>query len=119
MADHDYTPLDLSAGGNAGLDVLPENARYAVGRQTYRGIPFQIGPVAPDGPSEKPKLVRLAGGDTSVVLSVESGTRVGATARHILFLHRQLESQLPEGGPLGQIVACYTVCYADGSAEHL
>jgi hypothetical protein len=91
--------------------VLPEQAEAPAGRQIFHGIPFQIGSAASDADA---CFLRLAGGDPSVAVDVGD-----LTARHLLFAHRQLESRLMEGGPLGETVAHYTICYADGGSERL
>ncbi len=111
MAHADYTPLDLSSVCTTGPENTPDLAALPAGRQTFHGIPFQIGPA--DG-AHQPCFLKLAAGDLPV--SIEVGDR---TARHLIFVHRQLESRLMEGGPLGEVVARYTVCYADGSTEAL
>ena len=106
----DYTPLHLSARMNASPDTLPGHS-LPVGRQVFRGLPFQIGPpVTAAGPC----FLRLAGGDEPVTLPVG-----GQTAYHVIFAHRLLESRLPDGGPLGEVVAHYVVTYDDGSQERL
>ena len=117
----DYTPLDLSSVYNAGLDAVPageagsEDVEAAepppIGAQTYQGIPFQIGPARDQG---GPCLLRLTGADPAVSLPVG-----GRTARHVIIAHRQLESRLLEGGPLGDVVAHYALCYADGTCARV
>ena len=111
MAHVDYTPLDLSFICNAGRDTRTEFAALPVGFQSFHGLPFQIGPA--DAAPER-CFLQLAAGDRAV--SIDAGDN---TCRYLIFAHRQLESHLQEGGPLGEVVADYTVNYADGSAEHL
>ncbi len=117
----DYTPLDLSPVYNAGLDDVPAygagNDAIGVqepplrGAQTFHGIPFQIGPAQEqDGPC----VVRLCGADPAVRVPVSS-----QIARYVIVAHRQLESRLMEGGPLGEVIATYTLCYADGTAARV
>jgi hypothetical protein len=111
MARADYTPLDMSSFCTVGPEILPDLVESKIGRQTFHGIPFQIG--APDG-ARTPCFLKMAAGDPPV--SIDAGDR---TARHVLFAHRQLQSRLYEGGPLGEIVAHYIIRYADDSAVSL
>ena len=39
----DYEPIDLSELCNAGADSLPPDDPPAIGAQTFRGLPFQVG----------------------------------------------------------------------------
>lgn len=109
MSSQDYTPLDLSRHYNAGLAILGPDARAPVGAQRFHGLPFQIG--AADGE-----------GDCFLVLGGEARTerrlRIGQAARQVIFAHRLLDSQIPSGG-VGDRVAEYVVCYADGGEERL
>ncbi len=109
MTDTDYTPLDLSSFCSAGLDCLPERETPPTGPRTFHGIPFQIG--SGDGTGE-PCFVKLEAGDHPISIAI--GDR---TARYLIFAHRQLESSLMEGGPLGVAVARYAIRYGDGSKE--
>jgi hypothetical protein len=102
----DYTPLDLSSVCNAGADCLQDTEALPTGCQMFHGIPFQIG--SPGGEGHY-CLIRLAGHDGA--LSIEAGD---SPARHVLFAHRQLATQLLNGGSLGEVVAHYTLHYADG-----
>jgi hypothetical protein len=111
MAQADYTPLDLGDVYNAGSESVPGSNPPPLGRRLFHGIPFHLGPATGDAPA---CVLRLAGGDRPV--TIDAGD---STARHVLFLHRQLDSRLLEGGPLGEVVAHYTICYADGSSERL
>src|SRR5207244_1211917 len=40
---------------------------------------------------------------------------VSSTARHAIVAHALLESKLPEGEPVGRVIANYIFRYADGS----
>lgn len=106
----DYVPLDLRPHANAGPEVLPAPSRPALGRRQFHGLPFQIGSVDGNG---APFLV-LGGADQS-----HRRIPVGQHLRHLIFAHRQLDSQLLNGGPVGEPVAEYVVCYADGVTERL
>ncbi len=110
MAGVDFTPLDLSEYCNAGLDLLGDQRRAPIGIQQFHGLPFQIG--AADGGGN---CFLALGGDARLGRTIP----VGQTARHVIFVHRQLDSQLLQGGPVGTCVAEYVVRYADGGEERL
>jgi len=95
----DYESLDLGVFRNAGAEVYPEGTTVPVGEQLFHGLPFSIG-------EAKRSLVRIE--DTPVRVPV------GKTALRILFAHALLESQLPEGEPVGRTVATYAFEYVDG-----
>jgi hypothetical protein len=111
MISEEYTPLDLSSVCNARRDLVPELAEVPVGGQLFHGIPFQIGSAAGD---HDLCFLQLVEGDPSVAIEIPA-----QTAFHVLFAHRQLESRLMEGGPLGELVAQYSVIYANGHTERL
>jgi len=94
----DYEPLDLSAHCNAGTSLLGEGVQVPVGNQLLRGLPFQVGPAI--GSSSR----------CFVALGKEAGRLeipVGKGARWTIFAHRLLESEILEGGPVGEKVAEY------------
>ena len=101
----DYGPLDLSTWCNAGLEALGEGAEAPVGRQSFRGLPFLVGG---DTPQDDRCLVALDGSSASVTIPV------GKTARNIIFAHRLLESDILEGGTVGNKVAEYVVRLSSG-----
>ncbi len=92
--------------------VLPGATPPDIGLQSLHGIPFQVG--APFNENERASFLLLRGTDAPVSLSA-----INSTAHHIIFAHRQLDSHLMEGGPLGEVIAYYTVTFADGSTERL
>lgn len=116
----DYEPLDLTEYCNAGVDVYdpaqyrsggsylmrPETQKPPTGLQQFYGLPFQIGSVQP------------AEINCLLAFGKEVGLRrkplhifVNKTARHLLFAHAVLETQLWRGGPLGVRVAQYIFHY--------
>ncbi len=109
MANLGYTPVDLSAVCTTGLDGIPEVKNQLTGLQTFHGLPFQIGS---DHSTDEPCFVKLSGGDHSVIIDIGDHS-----AHYLIFAHRQLESRLMEGGPIGEVVARYTIHYGDGSSE--
>ena len=103
---NDYASVDISALCNAGIEVLGDGKAPAVGRQTLRGLPFQIGV---DGASLGDKVfLALDGGSSSISVPI------GSTAHNVVFAHRLLESDVHEGGPLGKHVADYIFHMSDG-----
>src|SRR4051812_38594106 len=97
----DYQPLDLSPFYNAGLSLYPKGPEPPLGEQQLHGLPFRIG----EGDN---CFVSL--GATPVVVPV------GRAVRRVLFAHALLESRIPEGEPVGFVVATYTFRYADGES---
>ena len=118
----DYEPIDISAHCNAGVEVLPpvsapgpatppaeplgptddsldgQGPRIG-GLRTFRGLPFLVG--GADPASDSGCLVSLKGGVGPVTVPI------GRTATRCIVAHRMLESELPDGGPLGIPVADY------------
>ena len=82
-----YEPLDISATGNSAPDALDARA----GELRLRGLPFVVGG----------QVTVVAGRDEA--LSID----VGRVAKHVIFAHRLLDSDLLEGGPVGEVVADY------------
>ncbi len=118
----DYEPLDLSPTCNAGTDIyaagknIPPNTwtfptpeAPPVGAQRFHGLPFLIG-----GPEPSPDRCFVAPGWVPDPSLSPISIPVGKTARHLVFAHAVLETQLWHGGPVGQSVAQYRFCYADG-----
>ncbi|MDE2830671.1 MAG: hypothetical protein OXN20_11170, partial [Gemmatimonadota bacterium] len=98
----DYQPLDLSALCSAGLEVLGANANAPIGKQLFRGLPF---------------LVNDDGSNCFIALDEASGRvtiPINASARRVIIAHRLLDSDLMEGGPLGETVADYLFRMAEG-----
>ena len=98
----DYQPLDLSALCNAGLEVLGANAKAPIGKQLFRGLPF---------------LVNDDGSNCFIALDEASGRvtiPINASVRRVIIAHRLLDSDLMEGGPLGETVADYLFRMAEG-----
>lgn len=92
----DYKPIDLSTLCNAGPGLLPSNDPPAIGAQVFRGLPFHVGKT-----NDSRCFIRLGEGDAPVTV------RIGATARHVIFAHRLLETDVTEGGQIGKHVADY------------
>ena len=101
----DYEPLDLSPLCNARVDLLGGSQAPAIGRQSFHGLPFLIGPDGADGDS---CFIALDGASGSVTIPV------GRPAHRVIFAHRLLESYLLEGGVLGVQVADYVFRLSGG-----
>lgn len=101
----DYQPLDLRSLCNAGAAVYGEEGPPPAGRITFHGLPFLIGGEAPD-PARC--LIDLSAASEPVVAPV------GAAARRLIVAHALLGSRILEGAPVGEVVAHYTLRYADG-----
>lgn len=110
----DYEPLDLSPFLNASVEVyrpLPELApeEIPLGRQAFHGLPFQIGRPGDDG---APHFIAF--GRASHLYQQAVRIPVGKPARHVLFAHALLETELWRGGPVGEEVATYIFHYETG-----
>jgi hypothetical protein len=114
----DYIPLDLSGWCNSPASAIGGDGPAPVGQQTFRGLPFQIGPA--DG--SDPSVLILGGGAGAVAAEgVAAATTapeipVGRSARWLIFAHALLESEVYAGGPIGRVVAEYVVQFAGGEA---
>ncbi|HEV7216888.1 MAG TPA: hypothetical protein VGP33_17410, partial [Chloroflexota bacterium] len=108
--DDDYSTLDLTALCNVDSAAIPATREPALGRQQFHGLPFAIGSTDGEGRS----FLVLGGADGE-----PRRLPVGRTARHLIFVHRLLESELLGGGPMGTLVAEYVIQYADGGEARL
>ena len=98
-----YEPVDLSAAGNAGVEVLgDEPGDVPLGRVDLRGLPFLIGP---EPPSAEPCFLLPAAPAT---------VAIGRLARRVIVAHRLLEPGAPAGHAVGQAVAEYAFHLAGG-----
>ena len=102
---HDYEPLDLASIYNAAADDPALTPPPVIGQQEYHGLPFCIGP-APD------RCLLLLGGSRG---AAPVQLPVGQPAINVVFAHRLLASDLEQGGPMGKLVATYTLVLADGT----
>ena len=114
----DYEPVDISRWCNSGAEVMPEerlpgptsssdggrsrprrSLELPLGRQRLRGLPFLVGTAADTDAARC--LITLDGAAAPVTIGL------GAKARRVIIAHRLLETELPDGGPLGVPVADY------------
>lgn len=105
----DYVPVDLGSFCNAGTSIYGAGKQPQPGQLTLRGLPFLIGGATPDA---NRCFIEL-GGETALRIPV------GARARHVLFAHALLDSRLLQNGPMGEVVAHYSIRYADGASERV
>ena len=99
----DYQPISLSALCNVGPEIIGENATPGVGTQTLHGLPFEIA----DGTD-----CFLGFGESVSTDPVQ--VPINANPKRVIFVHRLLESRIPEGEPIGRLIANYVFHYADG-----
>ena len=107
----DYQPIDISKWCNAGSAEMDDGDELPVGRQTFRGLPFLVGP---DGEGlEAKRFIVLDGSKDSLSIPV------GERAHQVIIAHRMLESKLYTGGPLGIQVAEYVLHLEGGTEERV
>ena len=104
----DYQPVSLDALCNAGVEVLTDLTHEPpVGRQSFQGLPFQVG-----APEPRPERCFLRCSAAAGVVTIP----IGRACHAVIVAHTLLESQLMAGGPLGRPVATYTFRAAGGAA---
>ena len=98
----DYEPLNLSQIYNAGVAILGPKVNAKIGRSHFRGLPFEIG--------NDPKRCYIAPTSNGEAVKIP----VSKPAHQIIFAHRQLHSDLDDGGPVGKLIATYVICMQGG-----
>ena len=99
----DYLPIDLPAHVTRSVDFHPTLATLPAGDVELHGLPFRF------GDASGARVLGFEVGDTAPV-----DIPIGAAPRTLLFAHAMTESDLAEGGHIGQQVATYTLVLADG-----
>ena len=99
----DYQPISLSALCNVGTQIIGENATPSVGAQTFHGLPFEIA---------EGEACFLGFGEGINADSIQ--VPISASPKRVIFVHRLLESRIPEGEPIGRLIANYVFHYTDG-----
>ena len=102
----DYRPLDLSSICNAGAEILGSREKPPLGLQNFHGLPFLVGREGAQPEDRSFLLLNEATGGVTIP--------VGDVANNVIFAHRVLETEIPEGGPIGKEVAEYVVRYVNG-----
>ncbi|MGH7863016.1 MAG: hypothetical protein ACREOS_12355, partial [Candidatus Dormibacteraceae bacterium] len=105
----DYIPLDLSRFRDSGLAALKPGRYAPIGNQVLRGLPFAIG-ADPD---------RCFLGFGSTLRQAEVEIPIGVAANSVVIAHRLLESGIPDGGPVGELIAEYVFRYQDGDEQRV
>jgi hypothetical protein len=98
-----YLPVDLTGVRNAPVDVFDDPHEVTLGDRALHGIPFRFG-----SPDDAVVLVP-SGGSATVPLDRQ--------ATWVIVAHAVLETDLYEGGSVGDAVGRYTLRYADGSTH--
>ena len=99
----DYQPIALSTLCNVGAEIIGENATPGIGAQTFHGLPFDIAEGA---------TCFLGFGEDVNTDPIQ--VPVGASPKRVIFVHRLLESGIPEGEPIARLIANYVFRYTDG-----
>ncbi|MFN8452478.1 MAG: hypothetical protein U0521_28710 [Anaerolineae bacterium] len=105
-----YQPLELAKFCNTGIAFLGTDTPPLIGPQRFRGLPFLIG--AHDADPQRCLIGFPGAADGLRRLEIP----VDATAHWLIFAHTLLESNVLEGGDVGEVVASYTIQYADGTS---
>lgn len=108
MAGHpEYEPLDLSPVTNSDQTGLGWNTPLPAGVRLFHGLPFDF-----RGTDPGRARILAAGGDLG---TAPVTIPVGQMATHLVFAHRLIESGIPQGDPVGRLVAEYVVRLNDGA----
>ena len=102
----DYFPVDLTAFCNSHHEILGSEKKPETGLQSYHGIPFQIGR---SGDHDERCFIGCGDGLNRKTLKIP----VNSQPKRILVLHRLLESNVYEGGAVGNKVAIYKFYFKD------
>ena len=102
----DYQPLDLSSLCNAGHEILGSRESPPFGPQEFHGLPFLVGHEGTTSDEQNFILLNESSGSLTIP--------VNDTANNVIFAHRVLDTEIPEGGPVGNDVADYVIHYANG-----
>jgi len=101
----DYEAVDLSTLCNAGLSILEDGGKAPLGDQLFQGLPFKIG----NGGTGKCFL-----GFGKDICEDKIVIPIGKTAKRIIMAHRLLESDIQDGGMIGNHLADYIFQFEDG-----
>ena len=108
---NEYEPLDISKWCNTDAGVLESSDDVQLGRQSFRGLPFLVGPE--HGDSVANCYIGMDGSDVALTIPIDS------KAHRVIFAHRLLETDLPEQGPLGNQAAEYVFHLSGGRTERV
>ncbi|MCG9128871.1 CehA/McbA family metallohydrolase [Candidatus Poribacteria bacterium] len=99
----DYQPISLEDLCNVNSEDIDVNITSDVGPVSFHGLPFHI--------SDGTKTF-LGFGDGANTEPIQ--IPVKSSAQRIIFVHRLLESRIPEGEVIGKLIANYVFNYKDG-----
>ena len=106
-----YEPIDISSACNAGVTLCEGSGEeIPAGERTLQGLPFAIGG---NGATAAKCLIATGPGHATDTVSIPVGTQ----AHHLVFAHRLLESEILDGGPVGDEVGAY-VFHLEGGESH-
>src|SRR5262249_42551647 len=105
---NDYQAIDLAGFCNVGISFLGDSRHATIGAQQFRGLPFLVG-----GAQADPQRCLIGFGAANMP-QTPVDVPIDSMARWLVFAHALLESDVQNGGDVGEIVATYTICYAEG-----
>ena len=105
----EYTPIDLKAFHNAGLELLGEQGTALIGPQEFRGLPFLV------GTNPLQCFVAFGEGLQPASLSIP----IDQSAQSVIVAHRLLVSGITAGDPVGEHIADYVFTYQNGDEERV
>lgn len=104
MSSRGYRPLPLHEYFTNDASIFEDSDELTLGDRELYGLPFQFG-----------------NADHAVLVLSPDGARtdvaIGGTASWVIFAHAVKETDLFEGGSIGDAVGAYTVRYADGDSH--
>ncbi|MFZ0547777.1 MAG: CehA/McbA family metallohydrolase [Candidatus Promineifilaceae bacterium] len=106
-----YQPLNLSPLLNCSVDLYEtltevDVAQIPLGEQVFQGLPFQIGDDSADH--------FLGFGSKEGLYQHPVRIPIGKTAHYLIFAHALLETDLWQGGAVGEQIARYLFHYENG-----
>lgn len=97
----EYLPIDMRGSFNAPASTLEDPEEMTLGERVLHGIPFSFGTQEAALLLARPREAREI--------------PIGEDARWLVFAHAVLETDLYEGGSIGEPVGAYRVRYSDGT----
>lgn len=105
---NDYQPISLKDLCNVDSEDIDVNITSGVGSVTFHGLPFHIS----DGTKT---FLGFGDGVNTEPIQIP----VNNSAQRIIFVHRLLESRIPEGEIIGKLIANYVFHYTDGETVNV
>lgn len=104
-SQHNYIPIDLTPAYNASVSLFEDPEDVTLGDRTLHGLPFSFGTTDQAVVRAKPRQ--------------QVSLPVGDSANWLIFAHAVLETDLYDGGSIGEPVGSYLVRFADGTEEEV